>query len=83
MHLGGEYNAIPALLMLRRQQKSQGEKFTQLWPRRETTGEVAKLVHLRGIARFIFSHLDTCKKATYLEYCGLLKVLATFCFYHT
>lgn len=59
MHLGGEYNAIPALLMLRRQQKSQGEKFTQLWPCRETTGEVAKLVHLRGIARFIFSHLGT------------------------
>lgn len=59
MHLGGEYNAIPALLMLRRQQKSQGEKFTQRRPRRETTGEVAKLVHLRGIARFIFSHVDT------------------------
>lgn len=43
MHLGGEYNTIPASLMLRRQQKSQGEKFTQLWPCRETTGEVAKL----------------------------------------
>lgn len=43
MHLGGEYNTIPASLIHRRQQKSQQEKFTQLWPYKETTGEVAKL----------------------------------------
>lgn len=42
VHLGGEYNTIPASLMLRRQQKSQGEKFIELWPCKETTGEVAK-----------------------------------------
>lgn len=39
----GENNTIPALLMSRRQQKAQGEKFTQLWPYRERTGEVARL----------------------------------------
>lgn len=38
---GGGYNTIPAPLMLRRQQKSQGEKFTQFCPCKETTGEVA------------------------------------------
>lgn len=43
MHLGGEYNTILASLMLRRQQRSQGERFIQLWLCKETTVEVAKL----------------------------------------
>lgn len=85
---GGEYNSSPTLLMLRRQQKIQGEKCTQLWPCRETTGEVAKLtlihseenVHLRGIARFACSYSRYWKKSHIFKVPWAFKSLGDLCF---
>ena len=92
MHLGADYNTISALLILGKQQKSQKEKNSLTFGHTEKQQEKwlslpsvtkKRMPSCKAFPGSLLATLGTERKATYLKYCGLLKVLAIFVFYHT